>query len=80
MEAAVSSVYDILTKSQLPRLELDEVRVLDKVKEASIPLFNKEAGKGMDTVAVANGLGNAKKLIKAREGTVQYDFVEVMAC
>jgi iron only hydrogenase large subunit-like protein len=32
-------------------------------------------------VAVANGLGNAKKLVKAMaEGESKYDFVEVMAC
>ena len=32
-------------------------------------------------IAVANGLGNAKKLIKGvSEGSAPYDFVEVMAC
>jgi len=32
-------------------------------------------------VAVANGLGNAHKLIEAlRKGEVNYDFVEIMAC
>ena len=32
-------------------------------------------------VAVANGLGNAKKLVKAMaDGAARYDFVEVMAC
>ena len=32
-------------------------------------------------VAVASGLGNARKLIDAiLSGTVQYDFVEIMAC
>ena len=32
-------------------------------------------------VAVASGLGNARELLRAlREGRVQYDFVEVMAC
>jgi len=32
-------------------------------------------------IAVVNGLGNAKKLIKKmKAGEVQYDCVEVMAC
>ena len=32
-------------------------------------------------MAVASGLGNARELLRAlREGRVQYDFVEVMAC
>lgn len=31
--------------------------------------------------AVVSGLGNARKLIeRLKEGKVQYDFVEVMAC
>lgn len=32
-------------------------------------------------IAVANGLGNAKKLVQAlKDGTCKYDFIEVMAC
>ena len=32
-------------------------------------------------VAVAHGLGNARKLIEAiKQGQVEYDFVEIMAC
>ena len=32
-------------------------------------------------IAVANGLGNAKKLItEMKAGTAEYDFIEVMAC
>ncbi|HIX38938.1 MAG TPA: iron hydrogenase small subunit, partial [Candidatus Blautia pullistercoris] len=32
-------------------------------------------------VAVASGLGNTRKLMKAiRKGRVKYDFVEIMAC
>ena len=84
MEAAVRSVYEILTESQLPKLELEEVRGLDGTKEAHISLLDKNTGKGIEMelhVAVANGLGNAKKLIAAmKEGTVKYDMVEVMAC
>ncbi|KXZ54929.1 hypothetical protein GPECTOR_3g10 [Gonium pectorale] len=45
--------------------------------------FSEEDGKGGLTlrIAVANGLGNAKKLItKMQAGEAKYDFVEVMAC
>jgi iron-only hydrogenase group A len=84
MEASVRTVYEILTGSELPRLDLKEVRGLEGIKEAKIPLFNDKTGKGLHTelrVAVANGLGNAKKLIKAmKDGEAKYDFVEVMAC
>ena len=74
MEAAVRTVYEIITGKPLERLELDDVRGLDGVKEANIHELNLH-------VAVANGLGNAKKLLKKiQSGEVHYDFVEVMAC
>jgi iron-only hydrogenase group A len=85
MEAAVRSVYELVTGAKLPRLELTEVRGLDSVKEAVIPLFNNETGNGLDnvnlSVAVVHGLGNAKTLLaKMKSGDANYDFVEVMAC
>lgn len=84
MEAAVRSVYELVTGDQLPRLELEEVRGLEDVKEATVSLFNEETGRGLDIdlkLAVVNGLGTAKKLLaKMKSGDVHYDFVEVMAC
>jgi NADH-quinone oxidoreductase subunit G len=84
MEAAVRSVYELVTGSELPRLELDEVRGLEGTKEAIIPLHDQDNTVGMPIdlrVAVVNGLGNAKTLIKKmKAGEVHYDFVEVMAC
>jgi iron-only hydrogenase group A len=84
MEAAVRSVYELVTGKELPMLELDEVRGLDGIKEAVIPLHDEDNTIGLPVdlrVAVVNGLGNAKILIKKIEaGEVQYDFVEVMAC
>lgn len=81
MEAAVRSVYELLTKEQLPRLELDEVRGLDGVKETTISICTDTVDKDL-RVAVVNGLGNAKKLIAKIEASDEklYDFVEVMAC
>lgn len=82
MEAAVRTVYEIVTGSELPRLELDEVRGLEGVKEATLVLDSDEMESPITLrVAVANGLGNVKNLIaKMKAGEVQYDFVEVMAC
>lgn len=83
MTAAVRTAYAKLTGSVLPRLELVAVRGLEGVNEAVIPLHD-EDGNGLPIdlrVAVCSGLGNAKELIKRlRDGEVQYDFVEVMAC
>ena len=95
MEAAVRTVYEIVTGEEMPNIELDVVRGLEGVKEAVIPLTkstttNKnENNEGNEepqeivsiNVAVVSGLGNAKKLIKKiANGEVEYDFIEVMAC
>jgi len=82
MEAAVRTVYQVFTGKKLPRLELDEVRGLEGVKEATLQLPKPDGSGDLPLrIAVVNGLGNAKKLIKAMAaGEVMYDFVEVMAC
>jgi iron-only hydrogenase group A len=77
MEAALRTVYEVLTGKPLPDLDLTMVRGLEGVKEATVPI----EGVGDVKVAVAHGLGNARKLlekIKSGEGT--YHFIEVMAC
>lgn len=87
MEAALRTVYDVATGEKLDRLDWEPVRGLDGTKEASVvikphpegPLHNKEAV--TVNIAVANGLGNAKKLLKqVQEGEKDYHFIEVMAC
>lgn len=83
MEAAVRTLYELVTGKPLPKLELNEVRGLDGVKETTIALGETIDEDLPDTlrVAVCNGLGNAKQLIKKmKDGEVEYDFVEVMAC
>jgi NADP-reducing hydrogenase subunit HndD len=80
-EAASRTVYELVTGEKLDRLELSEARGLDGVKEVTLQLGAVEGMPSELRVAVVNGLGNAKALIKKmREGEVQYDFVEVMAC
>jgi NADP-reducing hydrogenase subunit HndD len=84
MEAAVRTVYSLVMGKEMPRLELTELRGLEGVKEATVPLClnNDDIGSAIDLkVAVVSGLGNAKKLIrKLKDGEVHYDFVEIMAC
>jgi len=87
MEAALRTVVEIAGGEHMDRLEYTAVRGFDGIKEAMVtipanpngPLHNAEP---LDVhVAVANGLGNAKKLLKAvQDGTSKYHFVEVMAC
>jgi len=81
MEAALRSVYFLLTKEELPNIEIMPVRGLKGIKEADVDI------KGtVVKIAVAHGLGNARKLmdkIRAQikeTGKSEYLFVEVMAC
>ncbi|KAI8463907.1 MAG: hydrogenase [Monoraphidium minutum] len=92
MEAALRTVYELVTETPLARLAFSEVRGLDGLKEASVTMavpegspfkaLEAEPGAGVTLrIAVANGLGNAKKVIKGvADGSMAYDFVEVMAC
>jgi len=77
MEAALRTVYAVVTGTNLENLDVTPVRGLEGVKEATV-----EVGPlGKVKVAVAHGLGNARKLMdKIREGTADYAFIEVMCC
>lgn len=76
MEAALRSVYEILTKQELEKLEFEEVRGMQGIKEASVDINGNEI-----KVAVVHGLGNAKKVMeKIRTGKSDYTFVEIMGC
>jgi NADH-quinone oxidoreductase subunit G len=76
MEAALRTVYTVVTGAKPPEDAFKEVRGMQGWKSATFDV----AGTGV-RVAVASGLGNARKLMEAiRAGTVQYDFVEIMAC
>ncbi|MBE7034641.1 MAG: 2Fe-2S iron-sulfur cluster binding domain-containing protein [Ruminococcaceae bacterium] len=76
MEAALRTVADILTGKSLEDIEYHAVRGTDGIKEATVNVA------GMDIkVAVAHGLGNARKLLTdIREGKATYHFIEIMAC
>ncbi len=76
MEAALRTVYETLTEKELARLDFEDVRGLEGIKEATIDLDGTEI-----KVAVANGLANAQKLVKQVEnGTSPYTFIEIMGC
>ena len=76
MEAALRTAYHSVTGENPDPDAFHDVRGQDGWKEASFDI------KGIPVrVAVVNGLGNAAKLLDAlRKKTVEYDFVEVMAC
>lgn len=88
MEAALRTAYELVTGREVPfpRLDISPVRGMDGVKEASIkienPLSDWSFLEGVDVkVAVAHGLSNARKVLKAiKAGSAEYHFVEFMAC
>ena len=76
MEAALRTVYEIVTGKTLENVDLTAVRGLEGVKEAEIDLDGKKV-----RVAVAHGTGNATKLLDmVRNGEKDYEFIEIMGC
>ena len=77
MEAALRTVYAVVTGENLPSLDITPVRGLKGVKEATV----KVGALGDVKVAVAHGLGNARKVMdRIREGKADYAFIEIMCC
>ena len=76
MEAALRTVYEVVTGKTLDNVEFSAVRGLQGIKEATIPV----EGIGDVKVAVAHGLGNARKLLQSIKAGAQYHFIEIMAC
>lgn len=76
MEAALRTAVETLSGEELQALDFDEVRGMAGIKEATYEVNGKEV-----RVAVASGIGNAKRLIKKiQNNEAFYHFVEIMGC
>lgn len=76
MEAALRTVYEVVTGKTLENVDFEAVRGTEGIKEAVIDLNGTEV-----RVAVAHGTGNASELLeKIKSGEKQYHFIEVMGC
>ncbi len=76
MEAALRTVYEVVTEKKLDKLDFDVVRGMEGVKEASVDLNGQKVN-----VAVAHGLSHAKKIMESiKAGDSDYSFIEVMCC
>jgi iron-only hydrogenase group A len=76
MEAAIRTAYNMLTGNELEKLEFEEIRGLEGIKEMSLTINGLQLN-----FAVVNGIGNVAKVLEEVEnGTSKYHFVEVMAC
>lgn len=76
MEAALRTAVETLTGEELAKVDFEDVRGTDGIKEATYNVA------GMDVkVAVASGLRNAKELLdKVNAGETNYHFIEIMGC
>lgn len=76
MEAALRTAVEVLTGEELAKLEFEDVRGTQGIKEATYSVA------GLDVkVAVASGLGNARELLnKVKSGEAEYHFIEIMGC
>ena len=76
MEAALRTVYEKATGKALEKIDFEDIRGMEGIKEATVDLGDRQVH-----VAVAHTLRNAETLMRdVEKGTSPYDFIEVMAC
>jgi NADH-quinone oxidoreductase subunit G/NADP-reducing hydrogenase subunit HndD len=76
MEAALRTVYEVVTEKKLENVDIKAVRGMQGIREAEIDLNGTKV-----KAAVAHGLANARQLMdKIVNGEADYHFVEIMAC
>jgi len=76
MEAALRTVYEVVTGNELKDVNFTDCRGLEGVKEATV-----QVGDLPVKVAITNGLANARKVLdRIVAGEADYQFIEVMCC
>ncbi len=76
MEAALRTVYEVLTEKELDKIDFESVRGLEGIKEATVYINDMPV-----KVAVANGLKNARLIAeRIKRGKCDYTFIEIMCC
>ncbi|WP_077895132.1 [FeFe] hydrogenase, group A [Clostridium felsineum] len=76
MEAALRTGYSLITKEEIPKLDLEEVRGTEGIIDASITIGNITL-----KVAVVCGLKNIVQILESvKNGMCKYHFIEVMTC
>ena len=76
MEAALRTAYHIITGKELEPVDLEPVRGLKGIKEASLEIAGKKYN-----VCVASSMKNAKIILDdIKAGKSKYHFIEIMGC
>lgn len=76
IEAAVRTAYELFTEKELEKVDFEELRGMEGIRQATID-FN-----GLPiNIGIAHGLGNARKLLDdIKAGTSKFHAIEIMAC
>lgn len=76
IEAAVRTAYEVHTKKELPRLDFEELRGMEGIREATIDFDGFPV-----RIGIAHGLGNARKLLEdIQAGKSEFHAIEIMSC
>jgi len=76
IEAAVRTAYELYTKKPLPRIDFEELRGMDGIRQATI-----DFGGLPLKIGIAHGLGNARKLLDdIHAGKSEFHAIEIMSC
>ncbi len=76
IEAAVRTAYEVHTKKELPRVDFEELRGMEGIREATIDFDGLPL-----KIGIAHGLGNARKLLEdIQAGKSEFHAIEIMSC
>ena len=75
-ESALRTAYKMITGEELDNVEFKQLKGIQGIKEAQVEINGETIN-----VAVASGLGNARKILNdLRNDGKRYDVIEIMAC
>ncbi len=76
IEAAVRSAYELHTKKTLEKVDFEQLRGMEGIREATVDFDGFPL-----RIGIAHGLGNARKLLdEVRSGKSEFHAIEIMAC
>lgn len=76
IEAATRTAYEVYTGKTLPKIDFEELRGLEGIRQAKIDFNGLEIN-----IGIAHGLGNARKLLEdIQTGKSKFHAIEIMAC
>lgn len=76
IEAAVRTAYEVHTQKTLERVDFEELRGMEGIREATIDFDGLPI-----KIGIAHGLGNARKLLEdIKAGKSEFHAIEIMAC